>query len=119
MDPRLLEISEERKTLYARLVVLEDEEQQILTKAKRLEQTDFSMFKDVTSRLLTELAKARNRMLLYEDIRKNVMLDTEASDRAVRQVVVRARLEIRSHHDCLCEIKNVKSKGYRLVFRNR
>jgi DNA-binding response OmpR family regulator len=115
MNLRLLKISKERQDLYARLAALEKEEYEILTGTERSEQIDYSLFKDTTGRLLTEFMNAKNNMLSHEDIRQDVMFDDEASDRAVRQVIVRARREIKACDDFHYEIKNIKEKGYKLI----
>jgi len=89
MHPRLLEISKARQALYARLAVLEKEEYEILMGVGRIEQIDCSLFKDTTSRLLMGFMRAEDKMLSQEDIREDVIFDVDASDRAVRQVIVR------------------------------
>ena len=84
---------------------------------EEVKQPDFSMFKDTTKRLLTELWSATGNMVSQEDIRQNVIIDAQASDVAVRLVVTRAREEIRNQRNFHYEIKNIKKKGYQLVKR--
>ena len=75
---------------------------------------DFSMFKDTTRRLLTELWDAPDKMIEKEDVRHDVILDEYASEMAVKNVVRRARREL-SESKIKLTIKNVFGKGYQLV----
>ncbi|MCL2709680.1 MAG: helix-turn-helix domain-containing protein [Planctomycetaceae bacterium] len=82
--------------------------------AVMMRQVDLSMFKDTTRRLLKELLNAPGNMLSHSEIRQGVMIDVMASDSAVRNVVKRARKEMRACRDCPYEIKTIIRKGYRL-----
>jgi DNA-binding response OmpR family regulator len=75
------------------------------------ENPDFSIFKDVTRRLLIELWEAPERFLSKEDIREDVIGDVEASDGAVWSVILRARKAIEGSG---MGIENIRGKGYRL-----
>jgi len=96
--------------------IIEKEALCSLSEPGKGEHPDFSMFKAETERLLIAFWNAPNRFLSQEDIREEVILDEEASERAVRQVIVRARKAIREMNFCY-EIKNLREKGYRLVNR--
>ena len=111
---RLLEIDKGIQALLR-------ERESILTKAVRTEYEepetpDFSMFKDTTRRLLTELWDAPRRMLSHQDIREDVMFDEYANDGAVRKAMCIARRELKRKNFSY-DIKNIKDKGYKLVAR--
>jgi len=116
MNPRLLEIKLERQALYLQLAALEKEEYEILTETERTDEEepmpDFSIFKDTTCRLLTALWEAPDRILSQEDIREYVILDEYASEKAVKNVIARARQEVEDYE---IEIKNIHGKGYQLI----
>jgi DNA-binding winged helix-turn-helix (wHTH) protein len=120
---RLWEIHTERRKILKKMEKLNDNETDLLTQlqeqgdVKSIEQPDFSVFKDTTSRLLTELWNAPTRMLSHEDIRQDVIFDDEANDSAIRQVISRAKTELNKMKYPF-EIKNVKKKGYTLVDKN-
>jgi DNA-binding winged helix-turn-helix (wHTH) protein len=116
MTHRLLEIQNEEQELFARLLALSQEREAILTGEVRTdqEQTDFSMFKDTTRRLLTNLWDAPDKMLSHEDIREDVMFDPEAPDRNIRRTINRARKALREKNSRYA-IKNIKGKGYQLI----
>jgi len=121
MTPRVLEILDRRAAirlavgeLCAEDLVLETELRAILEGVAEPEVPDFSMFKDTTRRLLTELWDAPERMLEKEDIRQDVILDEYASDGAVKQVIGRARIEMQEKRFPYV-IKTVFNRGYQLV----
>ena len=124
MNPRVLEILDRRAAirlaigeLCAEDLVLETELREILEgRAEENDDVDFSMFKETTARLLTEFWNAPNKMLSQEDIRQDVILDEEASDKAVKNVIARARYEL-AEANAKFDIKNVFGKGYQLVPR--
>ena len=105
------ELRAERVVLLAELQERREE-----GKHEEPEAPDFSMFKDTTRRLLTELWDAPRRMLSQQDIREDVMLDAYATDGAVREAMRKARRELRSQNFAY-DIKNIKNKGYGLVVR--
>jgi len=121
MNPRVLEIKKERQALYEQLAALEREEYEILAREMRIDEghteepeamPDFSIFKPTTCRLLTAMYEAPDKMLYHDDIRQDVMDDEYASDRAIWNVIDRAKEEIAEYN---IEIKNVRGKGYQLI----
>jgi len=107
----LLEIQAERRRL-------DEREMEIWSRYQEDEgQIDFSMFKDTTRRLLVELWDAPGKMLSQEHIKEYVIFDEDASDRAVRLVIDRARKEMKCCPDFHYEINNVRGKGYQLISR--
>ena len=116
MSPRVLEILDRLESIDLEALALRKELREVLRAEPNSSvlQADFSMFKDTTSRLLTEFLNAPNRILSYEDIRLDVMFDAEASDSAIRSVIQRARQEMRDVPDCRYEIKSISKRGYRL-----
>jgi DNA-binding winged helix-turn-helix (wHTH) protein len=118
MNFRILEILVMLETINAETMALHKELRDLL-KAEQPEivkqaDFDFSMFKDTTCRLLTELLNAPGHMLSHKIIRQDVMFDVEASDSAVRNVVKRARKEMKENGACRYEIKTICTKGYKL-----
>ena len=75
---------------------------------------DFSAFKGKTCLLLMEFWNAPNHILSHKDIRLDVMFDEDASEAAIRNVIKRARNEMKKHCDCHFEIKSIPKKGYKL-----
>ena len=113
---RLLKLEMEARELSARLDDISREREAILTKGCTECVPDFSMFKDTTRRLLTELWDAPERMLSHEDIRQDVILDEYASDGAVKHVIMRARKEL-MNHEFAYNIRSIWGKGYQIVAR--
>jgi len=96
-------------------LVLRTELREILEgRAEENDDVDFSMFKETTRRLLIELWDAPEKMISHQDIREDVIFDEEASDQAVKNVIVRARYEL-AEAKAKFDIKNVFGKGYQLV----
>jgi DNA-binding winged helix-turn-helix (wHTH) protein len=101
--------------LRAKDLVLETELRNILEAGEDAEYApDFSMFKDTTRRLLTELWHAPDRMLSHQDIREDVMHDEVARDGTVREAIRKARRELRNVN-CVYSIETIRVKGYKLV----
>ena len=73
---------------------------------------DFSIFKETTCRLLEAMWAAPDKMLSQHDIREDVIFDEEASENAVKQVIKKAKKEIKGY---AINIKNIYGKGYQLV----
>ena len=117
---RLQKICASRQRMFSKLQRLNVEETDLLARLQTLEKNestgkpDFSRFKDMTSRLLTEFWNAPNRILSHEDIRQDVIFDEEAKDKTVWQVVCRARKELIDARYPY-EIKSIDGKGYQLV----
>jgi len=117
----LLANEEERQRIQTRLAVLEEQDKKILERAASKEYIDVSMFPNETGRLLTEFLKSPKRILSHEEIRQDVMLlspeeeETDVNGCALRQVIGRARKNIKKHPDFHYEIKNIRGKGYQLV----
>jgi len=105
--------------LCAEDLVLETELRDILETGE--DTLDISMFKGTTRSLLTEFLKSANYMLFPDDIRQDVMGlrpdddETDADGSALRQIIDRARKNIKKHPDFRYEIINIKGKGYQLV----
>ena len=132
MNLRLLEIQKERQEqmlvmqqALAHIAALDQEENEILTRTVRLEYEEpveeetmpnFAIFSYKTSLLLTEMWEAPNRVLLYENIREDVIFNEDASEDAIKMVVLRARKEIEEYD---IEIKNIHGKGYQLITNER
>ena len=128
MNLRLLEIQKERQEqmlvmqqALAHIAALDQEENEILTGKVCAEYEepveeeatpDYSIFSYKTCLLLTEMHEAPNRILSYENIREDVIFNVDASERAVKNVVLRARKEIEDYE---IEIKNIHGKGYQLI----
>jgi DNA-binding response OmpR family regulator len=118
MSPRVFEILARLKSIDLEGAALREELQEILeAEDGSVKQADFSMFKDTTSRLLTEFLCAPYYTLSHEDIRLDVIRNEEASDSAVRSVIKRARKEMKSYPECLYEIKSISKTGYKLERR--
>ena len=116
MRSRSLEILDRLKSIDLEAAVLHKELREVLEEEKNgtMVPPDLSMFKDKTCLLLTEFWNAPNHTLTHDDIRLDVICNAEASDAAVRNVIKRARNEMKSHHDCHFEIKSIPKKGYKL-----
>ena len=132
---QLLANNAERQWILARLTDLDQQDREILMRAEGSEYVDVSMFPDETRRLLTEFLRAPNYLLSHEEIRTNVMLlrsmdqpDADggaahsgtanggtANSNALRQVIERARKNIKDQPDFHYEIRNIRGKGYQLV----
>ena len=121
MNPRLLEIEKEERELLERLLALSREKEELRARDVRIDEghneepeppPDFSIFKPTTCRLLTVMYEAPDRMLYRDDIRQEVMEDEYASEKAVWNVVDRAREEIAEYN---IEIKTIHGKGYQLI----
>jgi len=118
MSPRVFEILTRLKSIDLEAVALREELQEILeAEDESMKQTDFSMFKDTTSRLLTEFLCAPYYTLSHEDIRLDVIRNEEASDSAVRSVIKRARNEMKNCPECHYENKTNSKTGYKLERR--
>jgi len=126
MNTRVIEILDRRAAirlamgeLCAEDLVLETELRDILETGE--DTLDISMFKGTTRSLLTEFLKSANYMLFPDDIRQDVMGlrpdddETDADGSALRQIIDRARKNIKKHPDFRYEIINIKGKGYQLV----
>jgi len=118
MNDRIIAIHRTKHHLLQHLVALEQQEHELQKAAERTdeENVDFSKFKDTTRRLLVEFWDAPNRMLSHEDIREDVMLDKDADDRALRQVICKARKEMAAKNFAY-DIENIRGTGYRLIRR--
>jgi len=128
---QLLANNAERQWILTRLTALEQQDREILTKAEGTEYVDVSMFPDETRRLLTEFLKSPKHMLSHESIRRDVMFvysgdDVNGNDNehesgngngssALRQLIERARRNIKDHPDFPYVIRNIRGKGYQLV----
>jgi DNA-binding response OmpR family regulator len=127
---QLLANNAERQWILARFADLDQQDKEILTRAEGSGYVDVSMFPDETRRLLTEFLRAPKYMLSHEDIRTNVMLlrfaenpdangsaahGSTANGNALRQVIERARKNIKDQPDFHYEIRNIRGKGYQLV----
>jgi len=116
MNPRVLNILDQLEATALEMTVLckELRETQEAKSTGDMPQADFSMFKDTTQRLLTELWNAPGNTLSHNEIRLDVMFNEDASDSAVRNVITRVRKEMRDCLDCQHEIKTIPKRGYRL-----
>jgi len=118
---QLLANNTERQWILTRLTTIDQQDREILTRAESTEHVDVSMFPSETRRLLTEFLKSPKRILSHEEIRQDVMLlspeegDTDINGCALRQVIDRARKNMKDHPNFHYEIKNIRGKGYQLV----
>jgi DNA-binding winged helix-turn-helix (wHTH) protein len=119
MSPRVLEILDRLESIDLEALALRKELREVLEEKKHgiMIPPDLSVFKEKTCLLLTEFWNAPNHVLTHEDIRLDVICNEEASDAAVRNVIKRARNEMKNHHDCHFEIKSIPKKGYKLEKR--
>jgi DNA-binding winged helix-turn-helix (wHTH) protein len=104
------------KKATERLVTLDQMEQELQAGTEHSEDVDFSIFKDMTRRLLTELWDAPKRMISQEHIREYVMLDEDADAGALRKAMYQVRKELESKNFGY-EIRNIWGKGYQLIRR--
>ena len=113
-----------QREIQARLEELDQQDNEILTKAVRREYTESEpklnllVFKDKTLLLLSRLLDAPDRMLSKDDIRDTVIYGNDAPGATVRTVIHRARQDMKACSDCRYEIKTVWGKGYRLVCKD-
>jgi DNA-binding winged helix-turn-helix (wHTH) protein len=115
-NPRVREIFARLESINMEEIELRNELRAILDgETNEDENPDFSMFKDETRLLLIEFYDTRDHMLWKQDIREDVIRDENASDKAVRQVIVRARKAIKEIPDFRYEIKTIRKDGYKLV----
>ncbi|MCL2710086.1 MAG: helix-turn-helix domain-containing protein [Planctomycetaceae bacterium] len=117
----LLANNVERQWILTRLAGLDQQDKKILSKAEDTKPVDVSMFSDETRRLLMEFLKAPKCILSRKNIRQDVMLllpeenDIDANGSALRQIIGRARKNMKEHPGFPYEIKNIRGKGYQLV----
>jgi len=125
MTDSLPELIERKRQLVAEITAKQNEVATIdsAVEAKALclardvgesEQPDFSVFRDETERLLLAFWNAPDNILFKDDIRRNVILDKEASDGAIRHVINRARKALKDTNFPY-NIRNIVGKGYRFV----
>jgi DNA-binding winged helix-turn-helix (wHTH) protein len=90
---------------------------EILARAVRREQTDFSKLSGTTNLLLEGFWNAENSMLSHDDIWQDVVNKNDGKEytsESVRQAITRARNEIKLN-ECPYEIVNVWGKGWKLI----
>ena len=110
-----------QREIQARLEELDQQDNEILTKAERTEHEesesmlDLSKFTYVTQLLLAELRDAPNSTLSKDAIRLYVIGNEDAPDETVRTVIYRAREEMEAFPDCRHRIETVRRVGYRFV----
>lgn len=125
MTSRVLEILDrlnaielaESELRAERVVLLAELRERQEGKCEEPEVPDFSMFKDTTRRLLTELWDAPEKMVSQEHIKEYVMEDEDADLGYLRQVINRAKQEMKDCPDFQYDIENVWGKGYKLIAR--
>jgi DNA-binding response OmpR family regulator len=113
MYPRLLEIQKEEQELFARLLALSRERDEILAGTERTEEIDFSVFKGTTARLLTQMWEADGKQITLTDIQDDIIGDDMASDQAIWSIVKRAKQELKDNKFDYT-IKSIKGEGYKL-----
>jgi DNA-binding response OmpR family regulator len=114
VNARLIEIREERKALFLRIIALDQEENEILSEDVRTECPDFSDYSPNTRNLLEAIWDAPGRMLSKAEIGEAVMGDDMAGDEYIRQVKKRANEEMEKRGFPFC-LKQVRGEGYKLV----
>ena len=112
-----------QQEIQARLEELDQQDNEILTKTARTEHEEsesmfnFSWFEYKTQELLKELRDTRKGVLSKDDILEFVIEKENATDKAVRTLISRARKEMKCFPECCYEIETVRGEGYRLVRR--